>query len=194
MFPHITITKLSLSGRRCSFPLPRIWKKFLYRSVRFEFSYTCISCTSEALQPMCTLPLKTNSTRKTGHSLASLHIATNECHTLSIHVCTHNNMFWPNFNVGRMLALGIPQNKMPPHWMYYASNPHMYISTKTYIFVLMIASLWSTTNGKASWTINGHHRHQQGIYQTRKLQGCEIFSFCSCSWQKFCTCITQSLQ
>ena len=51
-------------------------------------------------------------------------------------------------NVGRTLILGLPQKKLPSHWIYYASNA--YVSSKTYTFALMRASVWSTTEGKAS--------------------------------------------
>ena len=49
-------------------------------------------------------------------------------------------------NVGRIAT----KTKWPPDWMYYASNANMYISAKVYPFALMRASLWSTTDGKAS--------------------------------------------
>ena len=44
------------------------------------------------------------------------------------------------------------KTKWPPHWIYYASIG--YISAKTQSLVLMKAYLWSTNDGKASWTVN----------------------------------------
>ena len=52
------------------------------------------------------------------------------------------------------------KTKWPPNWIYYISNAH--ISTKMYTFKLMNACLWTTMDGKASWSINGDQRHQQG--------------------------------
>ena len=37
-----------------------------------------------------------------------------------------------------------------------------HISPKTWISALMKASLWTTTNGKASWIVNEHQWHRQG--------------------------------
>ena len=52
------------------------------------------------------------------------------------------------------------KTEWPPHWMYYAFIT--YISAKTRSSVLMKAYLWSTNNGNASLTVNGHQGSRQG--------------------------------
>ena len=44
--------------------------------------------------------------------------------------------------------------------MYYISNA--YILVKTSSSALAKVFLWSTTDDKASWTVNGRQRHQEG--------------------------------
>ena len=47
--------------------------------------------------------------------------------------------------------------------MYYMLNT--YISTKMWTSALTKANLWSTNDGKASWSINGRQTHQQGVME-----------------------------
>ena len=55
-------------------------------------------------------------------------------------------------NVGTAFTLGLLNKQNGHHhWMYYVSNA--YISTQTYTSTLMKAFQWSTTDGKASWTV-----------------------------------------
>ena len=63
-------------------------------------------------------------------------------------------------NLDRMLFRIATETKWPPRWMYYESNA--YISAKMWISALTKAYLWSTSDGKASWTGNGHQWHWQG--------------------------------
>ena len=51
------------------------------------------------------------------------------------------------------------RTKWPPHWIYYA-----FIGYISAFWVLMKAYLWSTNDGNASWTINGH----QGLRQKKR--------------------------
>ena len=70
------------------------------------------------------------------------------------------------------------KTKWPPHWIYYASIA--YISAKMRSSALMKAYLWSTNDGNASWTVDGH----QGPWQGTKPASGKIANFSYYSYSR----------